>query len=93
MLKICGDSICVLFVPLEMIFKQALLTDVYFLNGKKEILFQFTKRATKEMLKIIDQCLYLRAVVKYLKDLFLMKCLTISPLINSSLKPVRFPTP
>ena len=93
MLKMCVDPICVLFVPLEMIFKQALLTDVFFLNGKKEILFQFTKRATNEMLKIIDQCLYLRVVVKYLKDLFLMKCLTISPLINSSLKPARFPTP
>ena len=38
-LKICGDSIC---VPLQMIFKQALVC--FLQNGKKEILFPFTKR-------------------------------------------------
>ena len=83
MLKICGDSIC---VPLEMIFKQAILLVCFLLNGKKEILFPFTKRATNKILKIIDQFLYFQFVVKYLKNLFLMKYLSISPLINSSLK-------
>ena len=60
--------------------------DCFLLNGKKEILFPFTKRATNKILKIIDQFLYFQFVVKYLKDLFLMKYLSISPLINSSLK-------
>ena len=40
---------------------------------KKEILLPFTKRATNKILKIIDQFLYFRFVVKYLKDLFLTK--------------------
>ena len=33
MLKICGDSIC---LPLEMIFKQALLTGVFHKKGNKQ---------------------------------------------------------
>ena len=41
---------------------------------------------TNKTLKIITQFPYLWFVVKYLKDLFLTKCLTISSLINSSLK-------
>ena len=53
---------------------------------KKEILLPFTKRATNKILKIIDQFLYFRFVVKYLKDLFLTKCLSISPLTNSPRK-------
>ena len=58
----------------------------FLLKGKKEILLPFTKKATNKMLKIIDQFLYFRFVEKYLKDLFLTKCLSISSLINSSLK-------
>ena len=42
----------------------------------------FTKWATNKILKIIVQFLYFRFVVRYLKDLFLTKCLTISPLIK-----------
>ena len=41
---------------------------------------------TNKTLKIIFQSLYFRFVVKYSKDLFLTKCLTLSPIINSSLK-------
>ena len=41
---------------------------------------------TNKILKIINQFLYIQFEVKYLKDLFLMKCLPISPLINSSLE-------
>ena len=37
------------------------------------------KRSDKKTLKIIVQFLYFPFEVKYLKDLFLMKCLTISP--------------
>ena len=83
MLKICGDSIC---VPLEIIFKQALIFGFFPSEGKKEILFPFTKRASNKLLKTIDQILYFRFVVKFLKDLFFMKRLSIFPLINSSLK-------
>ena len=83
MLKICGDSIR---VPLEMILSKLFLLVCFFLNEKKEILFPFTKRATNKILKIIDQFLYFRYVVKYLKDLILTKFLSIFPLINLSWK-------
>ena len=53
-----------------MIFKQALLTGFLHLNGEKEILFPFTKKTTNKILKIIEQFLYFRFVVKYLKDYF-----------------------
>ena len=66
MLKICADSIC---VPLEMIFKQALLTGVFSSEWKKVILFPFTKRMKNKILKIIDQFCYFQFLVKYLKDL------------------------
>ena len=46
---------------------------------------------TNKTLKIIFQSLYFRFVVKYLKDLFLTKCLSFSPLISSSLKPSLVP--
>ena len=49
-------------------------------------MFPFTKWATKKIIKTVDQFLYFRFMVKYLRHLFLMKCLSISPLINSSLK-------
>ena len=39
---------------------------------------------TNKILKTVVQFLYLRFVVKYLKDLFLTKCLTISPLISKN---------
>ena len=84
MLKICSDSIC---VTLQMIFLSKLFELVCFvLNGKKEILLPFTKQATKKTLRIIVQFLYFWFEVKYLKDLLLMKCLTIHLLMNSSLK-------
>ena len=57
----------------------------FFPNGKKGILFSFTKRAISRTIKTVAHFLYLRFVVKYLKELFLTKCLTISSLINSYL--------
>ena len=57
----------------------------FFPNGKKGILFSFTKRAISRAIKTVAQFLYLRFVVKYLRELFLTKCLTISSLINSYL--------
>ena len=44
----------------------------------------------KQNIKIIDQFSYFRLMVKYLKDLFLTKSLSITPLINSSLKTSLF---
>ena len=85
MLKICCDSIC---VTLEMIFKQALLTGVFPSKWKKGNIAPIHKKGDKhKILKIINQFLYFRFVVKYLKDFFLTKCLSFSPIINSSLKP------
>ena len=84
MLKICGDSIC---VPLKVIFKQALLNCVFLSEWKKGILFPFTKRATNKILKSYRPVSLLPICGKiFEKDLFLIKCLSIFPLINSSLE-------
>ena len=71
----------------EMVFKQALLTGVFPSEWKKGNIVPIHKKKDKKTLKIIVQFFYFRFVVQYLKDLFLRKYLTISPLINSSLTP------
>ena len=48
MLKICGDSIC---VPLEMIFKQALLTGVFPSEWKKGNIVPIHKKGDKQNIK------------------------------------------
>ena len=48
MLKICGDSIC---VPLEMIFKQALLTGVFPSEWKKGNIVAIHKKGDKQNIK------------------------------------------
>ena len=84
MLKVRGNYIC---VPLEIFFKAVLLSGVFSSEWKKkELSYPFTKSVANKILKIIDQFLYFQFVVKYLKDLFLTKCLFISPLVNVSLK-------
>ena len=45
MLKICGSSI---YKPLEMIFKQRIETGFSLLNGKRLIMFPFTKKETNK---------------------------------------------
>ena len=45
MLKICGSSI---YKPLNMIFKKCIETVFFLLNGKRLILFLFTKRGIKK---------------------------------------------
>ena len=64
-LKICGDSI---YQTLETIFRQALVTGVFLLNGKKVTLFLSTKKMTSKISKIIVQFLSFRFAVKSLKD-------------------------
>ena len=64
MLKICGDSIC---KPLEIIFRQTLLTGMFPSEWKKE-LFLFTKNATSKILKIIVKFLCFQFAVKSVKD-------------------------
>ena len=64
-----------------MIVKQALLTGVFPSEWKKGNIVPIHKKTTKKTLKVISQFLYFWFIVKHLKDLFLMKCLTISPLI------------
>ena len=59
----------------------------FLLNGKKEILFAFTERATNKILKIINQFLYFQFVVKYLKDL-----LVSNPVIPASTNCYQLPT-
>ena len=48
MLKICGDSLC---VPLEMFFKQALLTGVFPSELKKESIVSIHKNSNKQIIK------------------------------------------
>ena len=48
MLKICGDSIC---LPLEMIFKQALLTGMFPSEWKKGNIFPIHKKGDKQNIK------------------------------------------
>ena len=48
MLKICGDSIC---VPLDMIFKQALLTGVFPSEWKKGNIVPIHKKDGKQNIK------------------------------------------
>ena len=48
MLKICGDSIC---LPLEMIFKQALLTGMFPSEWKKVNIFPIHKKGDKQNIK------------------------------------------
>ena len=84
MLKTCGDSIVYRW---RWLIRKLFLLARFLLNVKKEIFFPFTKRATNKILKTIDQFLYFEFVVKYLKDIFLMKCLSIFLLLNSYLEP------
>ena len=64
MLKICGDSIC---KPLEIIFRQTLLTGMFPSEWKKE-LFLFTKNVTSKILKFIAKFLCFQFAVKPVKD-------------------------
>ena len=77
MLKLCGDSI---YVPLEIIFNQALLTDVFPYKWEKG-----NTKYHKKIFKTIDQFLCIHFVLKHFKNLFLMTYLTSSPPINLSL--------
>ena len=83
MLKICGDSIC---SPLEMIFKQALRTGMFPSEWNKGNIVPIHKRSDKQNSKNCPPLSLFPICVIYLKHLFLTKSLTISRLINSSLK-------
>ena len=62
MLKICGDT--TINKPLELIFKQPLITGTY--------VNLFTKKARSRILKSIAQCLYYQYVAKLLKRFYLI---------------------
>ena len=83
MLKICGDSI---YVPLEMIFQQALFTGVLPSEGKKRNIVLINKKSDEQNIKNYRPVSLLPICGKIFERLFLTKCLSISPLINSSLK-------
>ena len=83
MLKICGDSI---YVPLEMIFQQAIFTGVLPSEGKKRNIVLINKKSDEQNIKNYRPVSLLPICGKIFERLFLTKCLSISPLINSSLK-------
>ena len=70
----------------EMIFKQALLTGVFLSEWKKRNIFPNQQKSDKQNIRDYSPVFYFQFAAKHLKDLFITKCLTISPLINSSLK-------
>ena len=90
MLKKGGDSIC---VPLEMIFKQALLTGAFASEWRKENIVPIHKKSDKQNIKNYRPVSLLPIRGKIFERLFLPKWLTISALINSPLKtsPVSSP--
>ena len=65
MFKICGDSV---YEPLEIIFRQALLTGVFPSEWKKGNIAPVHKKVASKISKIIVQFLSIRFVVKSLKD-------------------------
>ena len=65
MFKICGDSF---YEPLEIIFRQALLTGVFPSEWKKGNIAPVHKKVASKISKIIVQFLSIRFVVKSLKD-------------------------
>ena len=65
MLKTCSYSI---YRPIEVSFKQALLTGVFSFEWKKGNIVPVHKKLTSIILKIIVQFLYFRFAVKSLKD-------------------------
>ena len=83
MVKICGDSIG---IRLEKIFKETLLTGVSRSEWKKWNIVPILKNCANKTLKILTQFLYFQFLLNNLKHLFLTICLTISHLINLSLK-------
>ena len=83
MLQICGDSIC---APLEMIFKQALFTGVFPSEWKKANIVPIHKRGKKQNIKYYRPVALLLICGKTFERLFLAEFLSISLLINSSLK-------
>ena len=73
MLKIYGDTIC---KPLELIFKQALTTDVFLSEWKKANIVPCYKKGGKQNLKNYRSVSLLPICGKiFLKDTYLMKFL------------------
>ena len=70
MLRICGNSIC---VPLEMIFKQGLLTGMFPSEWKKGNIVPIHKKSDKQNIENYRPVSLLPICGKYLKDLFLTK--------------------
>ena len=67
-------------------FKKAFPNGVFPSEWKKENIAPIHKKGEKQNIKTYRPVFLLPFVVKYLKDLLLMTCLSICPLINSSLK-------
>ena len=70
MLKICGDTIC---KPLEMIYSQVITSGSFPSECKKGNIVPIHKKNDKQ--NLISQSLCYLFVVKFLKELFLTKCL------------------
>ena len=75
MLKRCGDTIS---KPLELIFKQALITGTYTSDWKKGNIVPVHKKCDKQNIKITTQHLYYRYAAKFLKGFDLTICLAFS---------------
>ena len=85
MLELYADCIG---IRRDMVFTQTFLTVVSFSEWRKGNIVPIEKKPTIKTLKISFQFLHFRFEVKFLKDWFLTKFLSFSPLINSSLKAI-----
>ena len=85
MLELCADCIG---IRRDMAFTQTFLTGVSLSEWRKGNIVPIQKKPTIKTLKISFQFLHFRFKVKFLKDWFLTKFLSFSPLINSSLKAI-----
>ena len=72
-LNICRDSIC---RPLNIIFKTCLRTGKFPLKWKRANIVPIHKKVISKLLKTTALFHFYRFVVKYLKNCFVMKCLT-----------------
>ena len=73
MSKICGDSVC---RPLNIIFKTSLCTGKFPLEWKKANIVPIHKKGDKQAVINYRPVSLLPFAVKYLKDCFIIKCLT-----------------
>ena len=71
MIHLCGKEIV---VPLQLLFKLMLEEGIFLEDWKKSNVVPVHKKESKNLIKIIEQLLFLLSLVKYLKGLYSILC-------------------